>query len=158
MKTFLTALIMGTCGALAVFTSFSLHWPTWVMFIAWVSYYLFGRSLKTAAISLVQIASGIIMGIIMQSSAMGLSGLIGPLGFPVMVFILIGSLAYISKVKLLSNIPAWFIGLIIFFGVHPVIEPVAIIEIFIPIVAGFMFAFLNDNAVSLASRLSGNLN
>src|SRR5258708_19452196 len=108
MKTFLTALIMGTCGALAVFTSFSLHWPTWVMFIAWVSYYLFGRSLKTAAISLVQIASGIIMGIIMQSSAMGLSALIGPLGFPVMVFLLLRSLSFLSKFKLSTNIPQCF--------------------------------------------------
>jgi hypothetical protein len=157
MKTFLTALIMGACGALAVFTSFSLQWPTWVMFIAWVSYYLFGRSLKTAAISLIQITAGILMGIIMQTAAMGLNGLIGQPGFPIAVFILIGSLAYLSKIKLLSNIPAWFIGLIIFFGVHPPTEPVAIIKIFIPIVAGFGFAFLNDSAVTLVSSPHSNI-
>ena len=157
MKTFLIALIMGTFGALAVFTSFAMQWPTWVMFIAWVSYYLFGRSLKTASISLIQITAGILMGIMIQVVAMGLNGLIGQPGFPIAVFFLIGSMAYLSKIKLLSNIPAWFIGLIIFFGVHPPIEPIAMMEMFIPILAGIGFAFLNDRAVTLVSTPQHNL-
>ncbi len=152
MKTFLTALIMGAFGAVAVFTSFSLEFPTWVMFIAWVSYYVFGRSFNTSAVALLQIALGITMGAVMQVLAQGLTALIGPLGFPLAVFILIGSLVYIAKVKLLGNIPAWFIGLIIFFGVHPAIEPLPVLGMFIPIIAGFIFAFLNDKAVGLVAK------
>ena len=45
---------MGALGALAVFISFSFHWPTWTLFIAWLSYYIFGKSLKSAFYTLIQ--------------------------------------------------------------------------------------------------------
>ncbi|HKZ66223.1 MAG TPA: DUF1097 domain-containing protein [Chitinophagaceae bacterium] len=147
MKTFFVGLILGLFGAVAVSISFALQWPTWVMFVAWVSYYLFGKTLKTSLPVLIQIASGILMGLLIQISGKWLSGYIGAVGLPVAVFFFIGSLAYISQLKILNSIPACFLGLIIFFGVHPPIEPLPIIELFIPIIAGFLFAWLNDSAV-----------
>ncbi len=41
MKTFLIGIILGLFGAFAVALAFGLQWPAWVMFIAWVSYYIF---------------------------------------------------------------------------------------------------------------------
>lgn len=154
MKTFLTALVMGLCGALAVFVSFSMGWATWVMFLAWVSYYLFGKSIKAYIPSLLQIIAGIVMGVLIQSLASLLVPVMGALGFPLTVFILIGSLAYISKIKGLNNIPAWFIGLIIFFGVHPELRPAPILELLIPIVAGFVFAFINDTGLKYINSIT----
>ncbi|MDD4994010.1 MAG: DUF1097 domain-containing protein [Paludibacter sp.] len=152
MKTLSTALIMGFFGALAVFVSVSLQFPTWILFIAWVSYYLFGKSLKTSVISLIPIAFGVFMGVAIQFIAKGLSEIVGQLGFPLVVFVFIGSLAYLSKVEIFSNIPAWFIGLIIFFGAHPPMESLPILILFIPVIAGVLFAFLNDSAVSMAVK------
>jgi len=147
MKTFSIGLILGLFGAVAVAISFALQWPTWVMFVAWVSYYLFGKTLKTSLPVLIQIALGIIMGVLIQASGKWLSGYFGGLGLPVAVFFFIGSLAYISQLKKLNCIPAWFLGLIIFFGAHPPIAPLPVIALFIPIIAGFLFAWLNDSAV-----------
>ena len=147
MKTFSTGIVLGLFGAVAVAISFALQWPTWVMFVAWVSYYLFGKTLKTSLPVLIQIALGIIMGVLIQVTSKWLNGYIGALGLPVAVFFFIGSLAYISQLKKLNSIPAWFLGLIIFFGVHPPIAPLPIMELFIPIIAGFLFAWLNDSAV-----------
>ena len=144
MKQFLTAITMGTLGALAVFISFLFHWPTWVLFISWLSYYIFGKSLKFALFILTPITAGIFMGIVIQTLGGFLGKYFGAIGFPVAVFICITSLNYLAKIKLLNNIPAWFIGLIIFFGVHPTIEFKPILSIFIPIIVGFLFAFLND--------------
>lgn len=152
MKTFSTALVMGLCGATAVFVSFSLAWPTWVMFIAWVGYYIFGRTIKTAAISFLQVAMGIALGILIQTLGHQLTSLAGRFGLPLAVFILIGSLAYVSKIRLLGNIPAWFLGLIIFFGVHPRLEPLPLLSLFVPIIAGFAFAIINDFGVKLITR------
>lgn len=135
---------MGFCGALATLIAFSLQLPSWVLFIAWVSYYLFGKSLKSALYTIIPITSGIIMGIMIKLLGAGFSQHLGILGFPLAVFILITSLTYLSKIKWLDNIPAWFIGLIIFFGVHPNIEFKPIMLIFISITLGFIFAFLND--------------
>jgi hypothetical protein len=158
MKTFSTGLILGLFGAVAVAISFALQWPTWVMFVAWVSYYLFGKTLKTSIPVFIQIALGIVMGVLIQMTGKWLSGYIGEFGLPVAVFFFIGSLAYISQLKKLNSIPAWFLGLIIFFGVHPSIAPLPIMELFIPVITGFLFAWLNDSAVQQVMRKNQLIN
>jgi hypothetical protein len=147
MKTFSMALVLGIFGAAAVALSFTLQWPTWVMFVAWVSYYLFGKSLRTSLLPFVQIVLGMLMGLFIQLSGKGLSSFAGAWGLPVAVFFFIGSLAYISRLTKLNNIPAWFLGLIIFFGVHPPVAFIPMASLLIPITAGFLFAWLNDTAV-----------
>lgn len=147
MKTLSTAILFGLFGAIAVTVSFAAQWPTWVMFIAWVSFYIFGKTLKSSAAAFFQITLGFIMGILIQLSGTFLGSHIGEGGFAAAVFLFIGSLAYISKVKSLSNIPAWFLGLIIFFGVHPPIVPSHLLELIIPVIAGFIFAWMNDRSI-----------
>ena len=152
MKTFSIGFILGLFGAVAVALSFALQWPTWVMFVAWVSYYLFGKTLKTSLPVFIQMALGIVMGILIQGTGKWLSEHLGGFGLPVAVFVFIGSLAYISQLKKLNSIPAWFLGLIIFFGVHPPLAPLPVIKLFIPIIAGFLFAWLNDSVVQQVIR------
>lgn len=147
MKTFSTGILFGLFGAVAVSVSFAAQWPTWVMFVAWVSFYIFGKTIKSSLLAFAQIVLGIIMGLLIQLSGIYLSGYIGAFGLPVAVFFFIGSIAYISKIKTLNNIPAWFLGLIIFFGVHPAIAPAPLLKLLVPIIAGFVFAWLNNTAV-----------
>ncbi len=152
MKTFLTALIMGLCGALAVSISFSMGWATWVMFLAWVSYYLFGKSIKVYSPSFLQIILGVVMGVLIQSLASLLVSAMGALGFPLTVFVLIGSLAYLAKIKGLNNIPAWFLGLIIFFGVHPELQIIPVLGLLVPMIAGVVFALINDTGLKYINK------
>ncbi|HAS41097.1 MAG TPA: DUF1097 domain-containing protein [Microscillaceae bacterium] len=147
MKTFLTSLVMGFWGALAVFVSTALGWHTWVLFIAWVSYYLFGKNLKSSANSFLVILLGILMGVVIRLGAGWLVPIIGKVGFPLTVFVCIAVLNYIAQIKLLGNLPGWFLGLIIFFGAHPTMKPLPILELLIPVIAGFAFAILNDTGV-----------
>jgi len=147
MKTLPIAIAFGLFGAIAVTVSFSLQWPTWVMFVAWVSFYMFGKNWLSSLKAFSQIALGMLMAILIQLTAGLLTGWIGPLGFPVSVFLYIGSLAYFARTKSLNNIPAWFLGLIILFGVHPPLEPLEVSRLLIPIVAGFVFAWLNNLVV-----------
>ncbi|HKO78655.1 MAG TPA: DUF1097 domain-containing protein [Flavobacterium sp.] len=156
MKTFQTAIIFGLFGAVAVSISFAAQWPTWVMFIAWVSYYIFGRNIKNSVFAFIQIILGILMGAMILLTGTYFSNYIGAFGLPFSIFLFIGSLAYISKIQSLNNIPAWFLGLIVFFGIHPKIEPHPILELIVPIVCGFIFAFLNDTAVHKVQHSSEN--
>jgi Protein of unknown function (DUF1097) len=156
MKTFLAGCIFGLFGAAAVALTFAAHWPTWVLFIAWVSYYIFGKTVKSSAIAFGQIVLGIVMGLAIQVAGTHLSGLIGGLGLPVAVFFFIGSLAYVMKVKTINNIPAWFMGLIVFFGIRPPIEPQPILDLLVPLATGFVLAWMNDNAVYLIQSTSKN--
>lgn len=143
---------MGILAALAMFISFLLQWPAWVLFIAWLSYYIFGKSLKSALYAFFPITAGIALGITIQVSGAALSKHLGALNFPIVVFMCITLLAYISKFKLLSNIPAWFMGLIIFFSVHPPIELKPVLLLFIPIITGFIFAYLNDTIAGIIQK------
>lgn len=153
MKTFLIGVILGLFGAFAVALAFGLQWPAWVMFIAWVSYYIFGKTLKTSLLAFIQILFGIIMGILIQASGIFLSGYLGEAGLPVAVFFFIGSLAYISRLKTWNNIPAYFVGLIIFFGAHPQVAAEPLLELLLPVIVGFVLAWLNDSSVTRLSKL-----
>ncbi|MFS4473240.1 DUF1097 domain-containing protein [Chryseobacterium sp. T20] len=149
MKTLPIAVAFGFFGAVAVTVSFSMQWPTWVMFLAWVSFYIFGKKVETSLWALLQIILGMIMAILIQLTAGGLDQLIGGLSFPVAVFLYIGSLAYFAGTKKLNNIPAWFLGLIILFGIHPPLEPLPVFKLLLPILAGFVFAWLNNKVVEM---------
>lgn len=82
MNTFFVSLTKGVFGAITVVTSASLNWPTWVMFIAWVSYYVFGGSLKTASFSFIQILCSVLIEITKQALASLMKVFAGPLSFP----------------------------------------------------------------------------
>lgn len=144
MKTLPIAMAFGLFGAIAVTVSFSQQWPTWVMFIAWVSFYIFGKKWQSLMWAFLQIVLGICMAVLIQLTAGLLSLLISQFGFPVSVFLYIGSLAYFARTKKLNNIPAWFLGLIILFGIHPPLEPLPILKLLIPIISGFVFAWMNN--------------
>ena len=149
MKTLPIAVAFGFFGAVAVTVSFSMQWPTWVMFVAWVSFYIFGKKVETSLWALLQMILGMIMAILIQITSGGLGQLMGGLGFPVAVFLYIGSLAYFAGTKKLNNIPAWFLGLIILFGVHPPLEPLPVFKLLLPILAGFVLAWLNNKVVEM---------
>ncbi|MDR3023046.1 DUF1097 domain-containing protein [Chryseobacterium sp.] len=149
MKTLPIAAAFGFFGAIAVTVSFSQQWPTWVMFIAWVSFYIFGKKWQSSLWAFLQIILGMGMAVLIQLTAGFLEQFIGGFGFPVSVFFYIGSLAYFAGTQKLNNIPAWFLGLIILFGVHPPLEPLPILKLLIPITAGFIFAWLNNKTVEI---------
>jgi len=117
------------------------------MFVAWVSFYIFGRTWQSSLWAFLQILLGMGMAVAIQLTAGLLSQVIGTFGFPASVFLYIGSLAYIAKTRKLNNIPAWFLGLIILFGVHPPLELLPISKLLFPIIAGFVFAWLNNLVV-----------
>lgn len=144
MKTLPIAIAFGLFGAIAVTVSFSQQWPTWIMFIAWVSFYIFGKKWQSSLWAFLQIVLGMCMAVLIQVTAGLLSQIIGQFGFPVSVFLYIGSLAYFARTKKLNNIPAWFLGLIILFGIHPPLEPLPILKLLIPIISGFVFAWMNN--------------
>ena len=152
MKTLTIAIIFGLFGAVAVSISFAMQWPTWVMFISWVSFYIFGKTVPSSIRAFIQILMGIVMGACIQVTGGLLSSFIGGLGLPVAVFFFIGSLAFFARTKTFNNIPAWFLGLIVLFGAHPHLEPMPMAQLVIPIIAGFVFAWLNDTAVERVQR------
>lgn len=140
---------MGLFGTLAVFLSISIGWPGWVLFIAWVSFYLFGKSLKKSLNIYLQIILGIGLGVLIEMFGKLFSERIGMWGLYLAVFLLIGSLAFLTKIKGLRDLAAWFIGLIVFFGVEPHLEVVSIARLLLlPLAVGFLFGYTLDTILT----------
>lgn len=149
MKTLAFGALMGLFGCLAVFSSISLAFPGWVLFITWVCFYLFGTSLKKSANVYLQIVLGIGLGISIELTAGLFSHAVGGLGLYLAIFMLIGSLAFLTKIQGLNDIAAWFIGLIVFFGTEPPLDPAPVIRLLLlPLAAGFIFGYTLDTIVT----------
>lgn len=141
MVTFLSAITMGIMAALAVLSSFYLALPTWVLFIAWTSYYLFESNIKSSVVVFIQQILGILIAILIQYGSTALSE---PLGFPIVVFLVMSMVFYISKLKYLNNIPAYFLGMIVWFGSQTQPNVNTILLLSVTLALGFLFAMLNS--------------
>lgn len=155
MKSLALAIVTGAIAAIAVFGSFTFQLATWAMFIAWVSYYIFGKNPGAAALVLVQMVLGFLIGILIQESTGALGGALGRAALPVAVFVFIGLLSYASKLKVLNNIAAYFLGMIIFFAAHPPLEASALFGLGLAVVLGFLFAWTHDQASQVVERSLG---
>jgi len=143
MKTFKQALTMGLTGAISVFTASNLGLPTWVLFTAWVSYYLFGTNIKTAFLTFTQQILGVLIAITIQYIGTNLTEYSASFGFAVAVLIVMIGVFYISKLKYLNNLPAYFLGMIIWFGANTEIEINNILLLGITLLSGYTFAWIN---------------
>lgn len=128
MKTVIFGTLMGFFGCLAVFSSISLVFPGWVLFMTWVCFYLFGTSLKKSANIYLQIILGIGLGVLIELTGEFFSHAIGGFGLYLAIFLLIGSFAFLTKIKGLNDLAAWFIGLIVFFDVVLPLEPGGVVH------------------------------
>lgn len=150
MKSLKQALAMGLTGAIAVFAASYFSLPTWVLFMAWVSYYLFGSTTKTAFLVLIQQVFGILIAMAIQYLGTALTETLASFGFPIIVFIVMIGVFYISKLKHLNNVPAYFLGMIVWFGSNSSIEIKMLPLLVMTLLFGYAFAWLN---VTLNERI-----
>jgi len=143
MKTFLTAISTGFLGALAIAIAFPLHLHAWVLFLGWVACYIFGSNFKSIGQTILQISLGILLAVIIRETAAALAPKLNRFAFPLVVLVSITALVYLSKIKGLENIAAWFIGLIVFFGIQPELNRDSFFLIAISLLAGFVLGFSN---------------
>src|SRR5690606_2586749 len=136
------ALIVGVMSAIAVVSTHQLNLHTWVLFMAWVSFFLFGKAPKQMLLSFTQIVIGIGIGVLLMVKSKFLSAVVGAAGLPIAVVLVIAVFMYLApKLKPLNTIPIYFFGLIIFFGTHPELTFSEIGLIILTVITGFSFAW-----------------
>ena len=149
MKTTLFGALMGLFGGLAVYLSLSAGWPGWILFLAWVCFYLYGKSVTRSLSIYLQIVLGIGLGILIEVSGHFFTEMIGGMGLYLAIFLGIGSLAFLIKIKGLHDLTAWFFGLVVFFGAEPQLAPLHIgYQLLLPLAAGFVFGYGVDQIVT----------
>ena len=136
------AIIYGSLGALAVLVSAVLLLPAWVLFLGWISYYLFGKSPGRAVNTYVLVMLGVIMSMVMEWSGQLLTPYLGQSAILLVVFVLIGALTFVENLKWFGNMAAYFLGMVIYFAFDKGYSLSIIYEISIPLILGFVFAWL----------------
>jgi len=144
-KTF-PPLVIGIMSAVAVSMTLSLGLYTWVLFIGWVSFFLFGKSLKQILLTFIQIVLGFGIAVLMLLNGHFLSGIVGGIGTGIAIVLVMTLFMYfVPKLKPINTIPAYFLGLITFFGTHPKLDVAEISVIIGTIMLGFAFAWVTEN-------------
>ncbi len=143
MKSIKQALTMGLTRVTAVFTASYFGLPTWVLFIAWINYYLFGTNIKTAFLIFIQQVFGILIAIIIQYLGNYLSETLTSFWFSVTIFIVMIRVFYVSKLKYLNIIPAYFLGMIIWFGSNSEININILLLLTITLLIDYTFTWIN---------------
>lgn len=139
----INALTFGALGALAVLVSVLFHLPTWVLFLGWISYSLFGNRPKKAINTFVLILLGVGMSILIEIFGKSLAPVMGETGILLAVFVIVGALTFLEDHKWFGNLAAYFFGMIIYFGMNMSYEVSAFIKVSLSLALGLSFAWIS---------------
>lgn len=143
MKTLFEALCLGVIGGIAVYAGGMFQLPIWVMFIAWVSFSLSGNSVKISLKIYIQQLIGILIAIAVQYNVDILSTHLQNFTLPLVMCIVNILLLYVSKTKTLNSIPAYFVGMVIWFASLSTPRFTECLSLIIALSGGFLCAWFH---------------
>lgn len=145
MKSFLQALTLGLLAGLASLLTFSADLPTWVLFLGWTSYFLFGQKTKSTFYVYIQQLIGILLAISIIYFGNFLSERLGSQWFHCSVFVILFGVFYVTKFKIFNELTAYFLGMVVWFGLDtdPTLEK--ILKVTVTLFTGFLFGWINTN-------------
>ncbi len=92
--------------------------PAWAMFMGWVAYYTRGHSGRDGLVNYACLALGICLGFIAVMAVGTLAPSFGTFALPVVVLVVATLVVSLRALPVLSNIPAYFLGLVTVFAAH----------------------------------------
>lgn len=92
--------------------------PAWAMFMGWVAYYTRGNSARDGLANYACLALGIGLGLMAVMAVGALASSFGTFALPMVVLVVATLVVSLRAVPVLSNIPAYFLGLVTVFAAH----------------------------------------
>ncbi|MBJ7437969.1 MAG: DUF1097 domain-containing protein [Sphingopyxis sp.] len=92
--------------------------PAWAMFMGWVAYYTRGHSGRDGLVNYACLALGIALGLIAVMALGALAPTFGAFALPSVVLVVATLVVSLRAMPVLSNIPAYFLGLVTVFASH----------------------------------------
>jgi len=148
----LHSILVGIIAGVAVWSAATFNLTGWILFMAWISYFLFGPTLRSNAWAFAQMIVGVLLSLLVIQSSMALAPLIGIWGNVGVVILLVAVLGLLEDVQPINVLPAYYIGLVIFIatGLPPV--PASLWLVIPPILAGFAFGWATVASRGLLAR------
>jgi hypothetical protein len=106
-----------TASAVAT-SSLALGFFPWAMFVGWVAWYTRPTSVRQGFATWLCLLGGLAFGALAVTALRTLTPGLGVFALSAVVFVVALSVVSMRNVRLVDNIPAWFLGLIAFFASH----------------------------------------
>jgi hypothetical protein len=150
------ALVVGIVAAFAIFTSNQLTIPAWVIFVGWVSYFVFVTNIKESFLCFFHLVVGLFLAASVMICAKYLNVHFPNIALLIIVFVLAASLTFFESFKHFNNIPAYYIGMIVLFAsAKPPILSV-LFELSYTIAIGIFLGFLTVSVRAALLKVSNN--
>ena len=135
-------LIVAAIAAIATWLATFSGLTAWVIFLSWLSYFVFGTTTRAAAFATVHILLGLFVGVAILLVTAQLAPQLGKLALGASVALFAGLLTLLEERPPFHVIPAYYIGAVTLFasGLPPTLA--SVIGLAVPILVGFGFGWL----------------
>lgn len=110
--------IAAATAAAAATSSLVLGFLPWTMFIGWLAWFTRPTSARQGFATWFCVLSGAALGAVAVLGLAALTPILGVFALSLVVFVVTIGVVSMRAIRLLDNIPAWFLGLIAFFAAH----------------------------------------
>jgi hypothetical protein len=150
---FLHSALVGLIAGVAVYSANVFSMTGWILFMAWISYFLFGPSFTRAMWAMAQMLVGVLLSVGVIAASQALAPAFGMWGNIGVVVLLVTALGFLEDVPPINVIPSYYIGLVIFIATGSSPELKSLPPVIIPIVAGFAFGWITVASRAWLSRV-----
>jgi hypothetical protein len=143
--------VTGLIAAASLWSMNAVGLQAWVLFLAWTGYVLSGGSQKGVKL-MASFAGGIVAGLSAVWLAANAFAALGSMALPAALLLIVGAIAALETSPPLDFAPAWFLGMVAYFGAGAVPDGTAIPALVLPAAAGIMAGWLEAKLRSLVSE------
>jgi hypothetical protein len=145
-------LIIAVIAAIATWLATFSGLTAWVIFLSWLSYFVFGTTTKAATFATAQILVGLFVGVGILLFTAQLAPQLGDFALGTAVAFFAGLLTLLEDRPPFNVIPAYYIGAVTMFasGLPPTLT--SVVQLAVPILVGFGFGWLTVTVRAAADR------
>ncbi|HEX8469774.1 MAG TPA: DUF1097 domain-containing protein [Brevundimonas sp.] len=110
--------IAAVTASAAATSSLALGFFPWAMFVGWVAWYTRPTSARQGVATWLCLLGGLAFGALAVMALRTLTPSLGIFALSAVVFVVALTVVSMRNLRLVDNIPAWFLGLIAFFASH----------------------------------------
>ncbi len=148
----INVLIIAVIAAIATWLATFSGLTAWVIFLSWLSYFVFGTTTRAAAFATAQILLGLLVGVGILLVTALFAPALGDFALGASVALFAGLLTLLEDRPPLNVIPAYYIGAVTLFasGLEPTL--MSVVQLAVPVLVGFGFGWLTVTVRAAADR------
>lgn len=148
------AAVVACIAACSVWLGMLLQMPIWLIFLSWVSYFIFGPHWKPATQAFLHFLAGMILGVLILMANDVLAPILDKWALIWIVFAVTFLIILLENIPPINIIPAYFLGSIAVFASGQTASMETLKALCLPVISGFFLGMLTVAARSIVRSSS----